>query len=146
MAAVVVLSAVGGSAETVETRVVAVRADTEIVILDASALEAREDVSAEIEHGMPRTRGWRKELLAAWVDLGKAGNEVITNLVILLPDHRPERRDNALAFGAKRFHCAHGGFKDASQCAAPPCMRGADHACIAVGEQHRSAVRRRDPN
>ena len=57
-------------------------------------------------------------------------------------DHRPERRDDALALGAETLHRHDGRVGDARQRAAPARMGGADDARLRVREQHRTAVGR----
>ena len=76
----------------------------------------------------------REERFALGIFGGKAVYQVGTDLVIGLPDHRPQRRVNAFARRAELFHRRDRGLDDAKQRATPAGMDGADHPVLLVDE------------
>ena len=95
---------------------------------------------------MPLARRRTEELRARFVLGCEAGDEIGTDFIVVLTDHRPERRTDAAARGAEPLHGGDGRFDHARQRAAPAGMRGADDARVRIGEQHRPAIGGADPD
>ena len=137
----------GRAAETEKSRRLRVGAEPQILdLLDAGPLKPRGDVAAEIEQGMTVAAGRAEEAFRARILGGKARDEIGTDFVIVLPDHRTERGADLAARGAELLHRSDGRFGDASQRAAPAGMRRADHPRRRIGEQDRAAIGRAHAN
>ena len=76
----------------------------------------------------------------------ESGLEISAGFIIRLADHRADRRDDASARCSKAFHPGDRGVGDAGKRSPPSRMSGADDARRRVGEQHRRAIRRRNPD
>ena len=83
-------------------------------------------------------------MLVRRLRLDDAAEEGLVHLVALAGDDRADRGGDPLAAGAPFFHSGDRGFDHSGEGALPAGMGGADHAGLAVGEQHRRAVRGED--
>ena len=96
---------------------------------DAGGRKPRRDVAGEIEHGVAGVRARREEALVRGAVGPEAVDELGTDLVVRLADHRAGRGDDVRRASApQRFHRGDGRLDHAGERAAPAGMRGADHA------------------
>src|SRR6516165_846437 len=103
--AIVRLGAVGGATEAEKSCRVCVSAQPQVLDLaDAGPLKPGADIAAEIEMGMTVARGRAEERRRGFVLGVEARNEVGTDLVIVLPDHRTQRGADALTRSAEPLH------------------------------------------
>ena len=86
--------------------------------------------------------GGREKAARGAVLGGETLDQIGADLVIGLPDHRPDGGADVAARGAEPFHGGDGRLDDARQRAAPAGMRGADHMGFRIGEQDRAAIGR----
>ncbi len=108
----------------------------------ARVFEPHPDETGEIEHRVTLARRRKEEQRIFRIGLHESFDEFVADFVRALADQRPDRGDDAAAFGAELFHCIDGGFHDARQGAFPSGMGGADHARARIGQQDRSAIGR----
>src|SRR5580700_11307636 len=147
VAAVVGFGAVGGAAEAVKPLRIGIGAKPDILdMADARPGQPRADIAGKVEHGMAVACGRREEAMAGGVFGVKAGNKIGADLVIGLPDHRPDHSADLAALGAEPLHGIDRGLDDARKRAAPAGMGGADDAGVWFGEENRPAIRGADPD
>src|SRR3984957_11864985 len=100
MAAVIGLGAVGGAAEAEKPLRIGIGAKPDILdVADAGPGQPRADIACKVEHGMAVAGSRREEAVAGRVFCVKAGHEIGADLVIGLPDHRPDRSAGLAALG-----------------------------------------------
>src|SRR5580700_8754444 len=105
VAAVIGLGAVGGAAEAEKPLRVGVGAKPDILdVADARPGQPRADIAGKVEHGMAVAGRRREEAVAGGVFCVKAGHEIGADLVMGLPDHRPDRSADLATLGAKPLH------------------------------------------
>src|SRR5580704_17570473 len=142
MAAVIGFGTVGGAAEAEKPLRIGVGAKPDILdVANARPGQPRADIAGKVEHGMAVAGRRREEAVAGGVFCVKAGHEIGADLVMGLPDHRPDRSADLATLGAKPLHGFDRGLDDARKRAAPAGMGGADDAGAWVGEQDRPAIR-----
>ncbi|KAI1690432.1 hypothetical protein DdX_22481 [Ditylenchus destructor] len=112
-----------------EAPLVAIGAQSEIdESADASLLRLEPDEGRQVEHRMGRALGWREE-----ARIGPAAALIVG----------PSTEGCARA-GRRAFPSPSGRADDAAEGALPAGMGGADDTCLAVGEENRPAIGRRN--
>ena len=105
MTAVIRLGLMGRAAKAEKSRRIGVGAKPQIFkLLNARPSKPHPDKAREIEQGMALARRRNEEALTIRILGGKTSDEIGTDFVIVLPDHRTKRGVNSAAFGAKLLH------------------------------------------
>src|SRR5579872_955745 len=116
-----------------EEALVGIGVDAEVIdYKHAGIFKPLADQSGQIEHRVAFAPGWNEKDGIVGVVLNKAFDEFVADLVGVLADQRPDRRNDVGALRAKLLHRADGGLDDSGERAFPAGMRGGDHACLRI--------------
>src|SRR5262245_5204393 len=144
---VVRLAAVGRPAVAEKPRCIGIGAVADVLHAgDAGGGQAGGDVAGEVEQRMARPRGGPEKARIGSVIGLEAGDEFRSDLVVGLPDHRPERGRDPGAIRSAPLHGGDGRLEHAGRGAAPSGMGGTDDTSRFVAEQHRADVGGGDPD
>src|SRR5262245_38130737 len=122
---VVRLASVGRPAVAEKPRCIGIGALPDILHAgDAGGGQAGGDVAGEVEQRMARPRGGPEKARIGSVIGLEAGDEFRSDLVVGLPDHRPERGRDPGAIRSAPLHGGDGRLKHAGRGAAPSGMGG----------------------
>src|SRR5262245_22995064 len=89
----------------VETIRIGIGAKTEIMeAADSAFLESHGDEARQIEHGVSGTSGWHEEARIFFVLADELIDEILTDLIIRLPDQRTQRNFDTATSGSELFH------------------------------------------
>src|SRR5262245_21362742 len=94
------------------------------------------DIARQVEMRLARDLVRDEKGAAFWVFGAEARDEFGPDLVGILGDGRSHRRHDAFRPRAELAHGFDRGLDDAAERPLPTGMRGADHARLAVAEQH----------
>src|SRR5215211_5026621 len=119
VAAVVRLATMRRAAVAVKPRI-RIGAQREILdAVDAATVEPRRDVAGEIEHGVTLARRGDKEPLVVEIGGAETGDELRSDFIARLADHRPDGGRNPRALRAEPLHGGDRRLDDAGQGTAP---------------------------